>query len=57
MAARPDMTMMLVTHKAFRRDLGYLSDAAGRLDSRRRARAAGCGRGLAHPEGDADQPP
>ncbi|MDL4774101.1 MULTISPECIES: hemerythrin domain-containing protein [Thermomonosporaceae] len=33
MAARPDMTMMLVTHKAFRRDLGYLSDAAGRLDA------------------------
>ncbi|MFA1548319.1 hemerythrin domain-containing protein [Actinomadura chokoriensis] len=33
MPARPDMTMMLVTHKAFRRDLSHLTDAAERLDA------------------------
>ncbi|MFA1538346.1 hemerythrin domain-containing protein [Actinomadura monticuli] len=33
MAATPDMTMMLVTHNAFRRDLGHLTDAAERLDA------------------------
>ncbi|GAA1774730.1 hemerythrin domain-containing protein [Actinomadura chokoriensis] len=33
MAAEHDMTMMLVTHNALRRDLGHLSDAAARLDA------------------------
>ncbi|MFB4306699.1 hemerythrin domain-containing protein [Actinomadura sp. GTD37] len=33
MAAEPDMTMMLVTHNAFRRDLRHLAGAAERLDS------------------------